>query len=194
MIYVDAKEKPEIARVFSAAFPSYSGRKHKVSIEETVYVPSSYWDEGSKTSAVFIRLDSLETGALPDNHPFFDRARVPNQLQAGESLPLVPGIAMVTHSLFCGKDMGLTLHVHPQDVNPLALVDATPVELSVNERKCLEATRGFKASYGGISNYRQHMSGMSSASWNEAKQSLIGKGLLDKRGAITNKGKNLLAR
>ena len=193
MIYIDAKEKPEIGRVFSAAFPSYSGRKHKVEIAERVCVPPTYWDGGSKTSAVFIRLDSLETGPMPNNHPFFDR-RTPNELQAGESLALLPGIAMVTHSLFCGKDMGLTLHVHPQDVNPLALVDATPVELSVDERKCLEATRGFKASYGGISNYRQHMSGMSSASWNEAKQSLIGKGLLDKRGAITNKGKNLLAR
>jgi len=89
--------------------------------------------------------------------------------------------------------MGLTIYVHPSN---LAKLLPKPAELTRHERTVLGYTARLKSSYGGISNYRFHeaheRTGITLAEWDAAKQSIIGKKLLNKRGAITTQGRNAL--
>jgi hypothetical protein len=133
----------------------------------------------------------LLTGTMlpPDcdeyGNPFI-RAEVP-------TVALEAGRAIVCHKVFCGKDMGLTIYVHPSN---LAKLLPKPVELTGHEQTVLSYTASLKSSYGGISNYRFHeahqRTGIILAEWDAAKQSLISKRLLNKRGAITTQGRNAL--
>jgi hypothetical protein len=65
-------------------------------------------------------------------------------------------------------------------------------ELSENEKIVLKATRTYKSSYAGIKNYRydqvKHLITLSD--WVATQQLLQEKGYLDKRNALTIKGKN----
>ena len=114
---------------------------------------------------------------------------------------LVPGIAVVEHSMFCGKDMGLTFHVHPD--NAAKLLPAPTAELTAHEKLVLQATCSFKSSYGGKDRYQMMADEVRYASskhvqepfptreqWDAAKQSLIGRGMLNKAGAVTPCGRN----
>jgi len=101
----------EVKRVVKAAFPSYNGRKISISTN----IPSrldSYWDGGSRDYYAFVQLSTLKAVELPTNHPFFEKDK-PRDLSA---LPL--GMAIVRHSIFCGKDVGCAVFVNPQDLNP----------------------------------------------------------------------------
>jgi hypothetical protein len=102
-------------------------------------------------------------------------------------------IACVEHSIFCGKDMGLTIHIHPANANRLL---PAPVELTWAERTVLLATMSWKSSYAGVSNYRfveaQRTCGITLPEWENAKQSLIARKLLNKAGAVTVDGRNAI--
>jgi hypothetical protein len=79
-------------------------------------------------------------------------------------------------------------------MNQLALPPAG--ELLEDEKIVLAAIRSLKSSYAGIPNYRFHCvhkkTGITLERWNEVKESLTKKGYLNKAGAITPNGKNVL--
>jgi hypothetical protein len=115
------------------------------------------------------------------------------------TVPIKPGFAIVEHSMFCGKDMGLTFYLHPDNATRLL---PPVVELSEHERLMLSATASLKSSYGGKDRYEMSKDNVrygnqealakfpTRAEWDAAKQSLIGRGLLNKAGAITVAGRN----
>ena len=181
------KLSPVMRKVAQAAFPNYSGRKFQVTFAETVNC-RSYWDGGSRDYYVFVRLDNFEKMAAPTSHPYFNR-----DVQNVESVPLQPGLVCVQHSIFCGKDTGLTFILHPSASN---LIPAPDNDLTRNEKIVLAATASLKSSYAGISNYRFHSAhndtGISADDWESAVNSLIGKGLLRKNKAITPEGRNAI--
>jgi hypothetical protein len=184
-VYLDRGDVPE---VFRRTFPGYRGRQFCVTSAESVTLDANYWSGGTKYT---YRGVDLVTGAVlpPDcdeyGNPFI-RPEVP-------TVALEPNRAIVCHKVFCGKDMGLTIYVHPAN---LAKLLPKPAELTGHERTVLGYTARLKSSYAGISNYRFHeaheRTGITLAEWDTAKQSLIGKGLLNKRGAITTQGRNAL--
>jgi hypothetical protein len=180
--------KPEMQRIFSAAFPGYSGRKWKIETTVVATVPATYWDGGSRTECVFLSMVDLKRLEIAGNHPFFERN---NPAQAGATVELTDGVAMVTHSISQGRDMGLTLYVNPANINPELL--PAPVELSADETTVLVYTRSLKSSYGGVSDYRRVSSGLSTERWETAKAQLIDRGLLKKNGSITAEGKNAVS-
>jgi hypothetical protein len=104
-------------------------------------------------------------------------------------LPL--GIIIVKHSIFMGKDSGITIFANESD---LANMLPPKVELSKDEKTVLKYTASYKSSYAGIKNYRWHEAnrdlGISLEEWEEAKEKLIEKKMLNKRGAITVSGRN----
>jgi hypothetical protein len=110
-------------------------------------------------------------------------------------IAMVPGVVVVQYSISRGKDVGLTFYVHPDDAAKLL---PAPMDLTDHERIVLRATRAYKASYGGVDRYTmawrdaQGKLFPSKAGWAVAKESLIAKGLLDKRGAITVAGRNAI--
>jgi len=60
----------------------------------------------------------------------------------------------------------------------------------------LAATRGLKSSYAGIPNYRRHAAqrevGITIEEWETAKAECISKGFLNRAGAITDDGRNVI--
>lgn len=109
-----------------------------------------------------------------------------------DSVQLVHGLACVKHTIFQGKDLGITIHVH-QD-NAHRLLPENKEELTRDEKIVLVFTRSYKNSYAGETNCRfkqaQRSKGITKAQWDIAYQSLLEKKLLNKNGAINNDGRN----
>jgi hypothetical protein len=185
MIYLKTSDIP--ASIRNAA--GYSGSKWKVEARETISMTSGYWDGGSKTDYTGV---NLETGQiLPCN---IDEPGNPFTNPGTPIVKLQPGFAILAHSIFCGKDSGITIYVHPENVQSLL---PAPSKLSGNDRIVLYFTRSHKSSYGGIKNYRFHeahsRTGITETDWESTKKTLQERGLLDSRGAITVDGKNAIS-
>jgi hypothetical protein len=172
----------------------YSGKHLKARVCERVTVPmtAGLWDGGSRDTYRVVRLsDGAEISPVDESAAPWDRSR------SAREIALEPGFCVVEHSIFRGKDLGLTFHMHPQDATRML---PAPVELTELERMVLEATRSLKASYGGRDRYQMATDNLrysdkpSRTQWDEAKAALIGRGYLNKAGAITTAGKNAVAR
>ena len=194
-IYLDANQIPPALR------GAYSGKKFAARVSESVTVPSDagLWSGGSRDVYTLIELASGVQHPMPGQSASpFDSAR------QERIVALKPGFAIVRHSTFCGKDMGLTFYVHPE--NAAALLPAPTADLSPVARLVLKYTKERKASYNGQDRYDMAASDMSYGghaikalgvdtmptrdAWNDAKASLIADGYLNKAGAITTKGRN----
>ena len=181
-------DKDAAARsIAAAAFPSYNGRKFRVTVHDAGGMNlASYWDGGSRSYYAILRLSDMKTLEVPQNGSGFD----PYGYGIETPLP-APDFAVIECSIFCGNDSGITIHVHSSNAAPLLpKVEA----LSWAETVVLVATRGLKSSYAGIKDYRFHEShertGISRQEWDEAKAQLISRKLLNAAGAITVDGKN----
>jgi len=151
----------------------------------------SHWDGGSRDYFEVVALETGEKRAVPQNGTAFDTFSL-------DSSPVpANGLAVVEHSISQGKDLGLTLHIHPH--NATAMLPAPSVELSEHEAFVLAATARLKSSYAGKDrfensrkSYPSALSGhdMTRDQWEAAKASLIARGMLNKAGAITIAGKN----
>jgi hypothetical protein len=117
------------------------------------------------------------------------------QIKGANAVPLVPGLVCVRHDIFCGKDSGCTVMMHPENA-PKYLPQQ--VDLTDDEKICLEYTAHLKNSYGGETNIRFNRAsrekGITVERWNNAKISLTEKGLLNKAGAVTQEGRNQVAK
>ena len=172
---------------------TYSGRKFSAVVTESVTIPAhaGNWDGGSRDT---YKLVNVETGAAMDAS---DNVSAPWDARKDRVVNLRPGFAVILHSMFCGKDMGLTFYVHPE--NAAKLLPAPVAALSDHEKIVLEATCSFKSSYMGKDRYQmalEHESAVgrqffpTRGQWDAAKASLIGKGLLNRAGAVTVAGRN----
>lgn len=177
----------DVERIINKCFPSYNGKK----IELSTSIPSkltSYWDGGSKTEYVFYGLADGKIYHVESNHPFFEAGR-PSQLNG-----LPKGVILVSHIIFCGKDIGIRIYANTEDITPMLPLK---IEISDNEKIVLAFTAHLKSSYAGISNYRFHEAhqkkGINLEDWDKTKIDLINKGLLNKAGAITPKGRNAIS-
>lgn len=87
------------------AFPEYRGRKFRKVVSSSSRELHSYWTEGSKDS---YRTVDLATGRIaePITVQPFVRDVAP---------PFVPSsnVLLVEHTIFCGKDLGCRIYVHP---------------------------------------------------------------------------------
>jgi hypothetical protein len=181
-------DKPDtfLKKIVAETFPSYTGRKFKLSTD----IPSrldSYWSGGSKDSFAFFCLATGKSAGVRTNHPFFEAGQ-PSDL---DELP--NGLILVQHTCFRGRDLGITVYANQAD---LAQMLPESTELTEDERIVLVYTRSLKSSYNGIKNHRFHSArgeiGITAERWEAAKASLIGIKCLNKAGAITVKGRNAI--
>jgi hypothetical protein len=179
---------PEVIALARKVYPDYTGKKFQVEVKEIINV-RSYWEGGSRSFFRFIKLaDPNQCINVPAQSAF------DTPIIDGDKVPLVPGLACVEHAIFLGKDCGITIHVHPANA-PKRL--AAPTEaLSEDEKTVLVYTVSTKSSYGGISNFRFHEAhrntGITLERWEAAKAQLIAKKLLNKAGAVTLDGRNIV--
>jgi hypothetical protein len=185
-IYLDPNQVPQSLR------GSYTGKKFHAILTEEISIPSDagLWSGGSREQYYLVEISTGRSIPTPSQGTApWDKARHSYQ----GTLP--EGVALVCHSMFCGKDMGLTFYVRPDAA--AKLLPEKSEELSEHEKIVLSATASYKSSYNGMDRYEMAKSyayGAQSfptrAEWDEAKALLITKGMLNKAGAITNKGRN----
>jgi hypothetical protein len=185
-VHLDAKMVPAQLR------RGYRGKTMQAVVTETVAIPpgSGVWDDGSKESWRAVRIE--------------DGATVGFSATTDNVVTLRPGFCIICHSITQGQDTGLTFYLNPLDAAPML---PAPVTLTAQERIVLEATHRYKASYAGKTRLdmarddsrawiTDHIVGerqITRVEWEAAKQALIGRGLLNKVGAITTAGRNAIA-
>ena len=184
-LYVNLSDVPQMFR----GLHGYKGRTYQVSVAEEVQLLDNAWSGGSRSSYIGVNLVTGEV--LP---PQNDEYSNPFTGQPGREpiVKLSADRAIVKHSYYCGKDAGITIYLHPDNVTKLI-----PSEEGVggDEEIVLACSRSYKNSYGGETNLRfkegnrQH--GITQERWDIAKASLIEKKLLSKNGAVTNAGRNV---
>lgn len=177
MQYLEKSQVPAHLRV------GYAGNKFRAKACETVSIPADagLWSGGSRSTFHAIELATGRALPLPGHElaPW-------NVARAERCVPLRPGFAIVQSVMFQGKDLGLTFHVHPDDIVKLIPQDATEA-LDPLEIKYLAIMRGIKSSYRADEYRRQGMTDAQVASF---KAKFTAMGYINKQGAITVQGKN----
>lgn len=118
-----SKSDKSIKAVISATYPEWKGRKVFVKAA-TSYQLSNYWSEGSRD---FVQAYNLTTGVAA--HPSGTSCTPFNQ-DAHLRIDIPEGVLLVEHSIFCGKDGGVTIYVNPENLVkflPVAASEATPL-------------------------------------------------------------------
>ena len=159
----------------------YGGRTFKATITESVTLTNITWSGG--TRSVYTLYNMITNGA----------SSILNK--DGATIAVQSGYAVIEHSIFCGKDMGLTFYIHPDNATTfLPVQDGT---LGDSRARQLIATAHLKNSYGGQTNIRftaaNRVWGIDTDRWRSDRDYLIGNGYLRKNGSITTKGRNAVA-
>ena len=101
---------PLIKRIIRATYPTYRGRKIRIVPQRYPLNCKSYWDGGSRDYFAFVRLDTFAVAPMPAQSAF------DKNIRGAEAVTLPPGIICVEHSIFCGRDTGITIHVNPENL------------------------------------------------------------------------------
>ena len=191
-IYV---ERVAVEKLVAAAFPSYKGKKFAIEPVTKLMLRDLNWSGGTRSQYRALSLDGKVLGSMDKwnhVHPADNKAE-------GAELEIPLGACVVRHSFFCGRDMGLTIYLNAEDMTPfLPKADTlSPLEMFV-----LHAAGHYKSSYNGRSRYQmayedaqwRHQYCPTTEEYNDAKQSLIIHGYLNRNGSLTIKGKNVKTR
>ncbi len=174
---------PSVSKIVKTAFPEFSGKRVQCEISDTVRFWGTQWDGGYRRTYRLLRLADMQLIQIPEQ-PFLRESDLHR-----DSHKLEPGMVVVVHVQ--GRVPHIEIISAAENVSGLL---PAPIELSEDEKIVLEATCCYKSSYSGISNYRYHeakrKTNITLERWNSAKESLTVSGYLDKRGAVTVKGRN----
>lgn len=104
----------EVKALGLRAFPDYRGRKFAIEVREYPLNCASYWDGGSRSYFRFVRLaDNAVSQEVPA------QSALDRPIAGADSVTLPDGIVCVEHVIFCGKDLGLRIHVNPANLAKL---------------------------------------------------------------------------
>jgi hypothetical protein len=106
-----SRANPLVKRLLAATFPEYKGRKIKARLWTAPKRLENYWDGGSRSSYVAVRMND---GAISD----FGTDN-PSLRSAHDEVDLPEGVILVEHSFFCGTDMGITVWMRAATSNLL---------------------------------------------------------------------------
>lgn len=166
-----------------AAFPAYRGRTFSIRAAESVSLHGTYWDGGSRNSYALVDADGRTAKALPHYAP--PQFGGPREVVT-VTLPEAGGF-IVEHSIFCGRDHGLTVYAHPSVIAPLL---PAAVDLTEAERRLLILTSSLTSA--GRKHWRERAH-VSRETWDCIAGPLKTRGLLAKGGGITNEGRNAVS-
>ena len=102
-IKINSKQaKPIVERTF----PEYKGRKFIVEFCEKVTFHDTNCGGGTVNKYVFVGMNRELTfnAPAPWNNPV-----------EGKTIDLPENLLIVEHSMFCGKDCGITIYAHPKN-------------------------------------------------------------------------------
>ena len=171
------------ADVIRRAFPSYTGRKFRLVVSESMNIQGTTWSGGSRS--VFRLLD-LATGRFAELS--MTASRKPGDPFGwipdidGNEVRLRPGFAVVESVTYRGKDLGLRATVHPDNAAKLLPVE-TGANLDENAlkilgylsqwRSCPERKSAIEALGGGVALDALALGGYVKRSKNGATQATV---------------------
>jgi hypothetical protein len=179
--YMAAKDVPSQLK----GIRGYTGQKYQVVSATEVDISDNYWSGGSRSYWGAVNLATGKSVELPGQNPLQDASR--------KRVTISPGVGVWEHTIFSGKDLGITFYLHPENVTKLLPSNETdgPTE---NEKIVLGYTKALKNTYAGETDLRfknaARAEKISKEDWETAKTSCIQKGWITKAGAITNDGRN----
>lgn len=189
LTHTDPKAEPAI-RLMRAAFPGYAGRTFKIRVASGPIDVRSSWEGGSRDYFRFVSLADGRTSAEMPAQSAFDRP-----VAGADAVTLPDGAGCVQHTIFCGKDLGLTLIIPAS--NAPALLPPAADDLSDIHAYCLIATASLKNTYGGETEVRykavRRLLQCSREDWDKAVHELQARKLLNGQRAITPDGRNAVA-
>lgn len=178
-IHLDKKDVPEFMRTIGG----YRGRKFKAVVTESVSVYGTQWDGGSRTQYYALALASPES-----LRQFRDPRPWPENMGDVGQVDIPPQCIIVAHSIFCGKDMGLTFYVRPENTATLLPEQSKAEDMTHAERVVLSVSCSLKSAYRREKAERYHNVGK--ADYDTALVSLKARGYLKSNNAVTTAGKN----
>lgn len=190
-VYLTKEQGEPMARKF---YPEYKGNKFSVRIQET-YRFHDYWDGGSREYATLAVQD--ENGVLRSvSNPTAHHNPI-TQSEAHQETTIPKNGMIIEHCIFCGKDMGINFILSPDSVFlPLMLPESTET-VPIAERIVLYSVCSLKNSYGGETNIRESRAVQETKitrdEYREAFKSCQVKGYLNKAGAVTVSGRNIVS-
>jgi hypothetical protein len=160
----------------------YNGKTFRAVVTDSLTIPSQAgtWSGGSRDTYQAIDLSTGRAINASDNMsaPWSDT-------RTDKTVTLRSGFAVVKHTLFSGRDLGLTFYIHPD--NAAQLLPPSDDEITPTERKVLAIIGKLKSSY---RKEYFNRAGIKEPELEAIKASLIKRGYLTKIGAITPKGRN----
>jgi hypothetical protein len=96
-----SRANPMVKRVLAVAFPEYRGRKVKARLWTRPQRLQNYWDGGTRSFYVAIRIEDGAVCPFETSNPF--------ERSTHEDVDLPAGVLLVEHSYFCGRDSGITI-------------------------------------------------------------------------------------
>lgn len=105
-----SKANPVVKRILAASFPQWRGRKVKAELTDRPVYIDTVGGGGSYDRAVAIQISEGRSAEFPNVSPY--SSEYTRQIQEGVDLP--PGVLLVVHSMFMGKDAGITIYAAPE--------------------------------------------------------------------------------
>lgn len=184
-VHLDPKD-PTVQQLAKLAFPDYNGRKFLAYVTDKVTFSGTMWESGRRSQYRLIRIADMQVVDI-ETAPFLRKSDF-------HSLPhTIPDGMIVVEYVQAGMRSYMIFHSPTANITPAIKQD---VVLTDDEKTVLIATRSLKASYANIKEFRfteaNQKRGITWERWVAAKSSLMEKKLLNRAGAITIDGRNLI--
>ncbi len=177
VIHLPRRDVPEC---ILRALPEYQGRKFSVELNTNVQHDGAYWDGGCRSVYIAVRLSTGETSSA---HPGLSNPPQSGGPQTSPEVEIPKGVVVVEHHQ--GYPNHVIIHARPDDYQPLLPPGPTLTE----DEKTVLATGGSNLRFAEA----QARTNITRPRWDKARNDLIARKLLDKRGVVTITGRNALS-
>ncbi len=168
-----------------ASLIGYKGHKIGIEIVDHTMNLYSYWDGGSRHEFYCFDMNGNQISMPIQNAPlpFYNGPKT-------EYIPS-PDRFLIDHFCCGGKDMGLTVYLHPSSIMVKALPAPSKPDIQQNDLFVLTTIKAYKSSARPDA-YRR--AGFATAEIDKIKERLFQSGYINKAGAITPAGRNIVER
>jgi len=97
--------RPQYKNIVAATFPEYTGRKVKMVFKDRLTIYNTNWAGGSRIEYAAVKSDGRTA--------LFDAPAPWSNPVEGATIDMPEDAMIVTHQIFCGHDMGITIYAHP---------------------------------------------------------------------------------
>ena len=105
--------KQEAKDILKITFPDYTGRSFRLMLSEKVDLSEMLFPGGGTFSNMSLVKLSSNGDAKVSHEAAFSPKRNPMNYTGGSDYSLQLDEIVAEHSFFCGKDMGIIFHIHP---------------------------------------------------------------------------------